>query len=240
MLHRLLWLSILFLLPWAWGLLFQFCAACVGCLAVCHLMPSKPNKRWAYLLVLACLRIGEAANPGPNPDNFVLGAFNPSGLKGKAPFIVSQLAQGDIWAVSETHLCNQALVAFRSSMKFASSPFKFCLGGHPVPAQGNRTHHAAWRGVATISKHPTRHVPTNIPQELLESSRIMVSTSLVHDVWVTGGVVYGEPESSTYPQQKVHNELLLHHAALHICNLAKGPRYLAGDWNVTQHSLPSV
>ena len=32
-----------------------------------------------------CCRIGEAANPGPTQSNFVLGVFNPSGLKGKAP-----------------------------------------------------------------------------------------------------------------------------------------------------------
>ena len=197
------------------------------------------SSRWTYLLVLACFRVGEAANPGPDCHNFVLGAFNPSGLRDKAPYIVSHLAHGDIWAVSETHLCSQAILAFRSSIHFASGPFGYCVGGHPVPAQQNRTHHAAWRGVATLSKHPTRHVPTNIPPELLESSRIMVTTSLVHDVWVTGGVVYGEPESSTYPHQEAHNEVLLHHAASHVCNLARGPRYLAGDWNVSQHSLPA-
>lgn len=241
--HGLLWLTILFLLPGAFGhiftLLFHFCMFSVGCIAVCLFSHANMTKRWPYLLALACFRIGEAAHPGPQSDNFVLGIFNPSGLKGKAPFIVSQLAQGDIWAVSETHLCHHALLAFRSGIGFASGPYKYCLGGHPVPAQGNRTHHAAWRGVATLSKHPTRHVPRQVPADLYESSRIMITTSLVQDVWVTGGVVYGEPESSSYPQQRAHNESLLHHAALHICNLACGPRYLAGDWNVAQHTLPA-
>ena len=131
-----------------------------------------------FALALFCLsfslfvEVGEAANPGPSSSSFVLGAFNPSGLKGKAPFIVSHLAQGDIWAVSETHLCSQSMAAFRSSMHFAQGPFRFCVGGHPVPASSDRAFHAAWRGVAVLSKHPTRHVPSHVPIEVLRSSRI--------------------------------------------------------------------
>ena len=43
----------------------------------------------------------------PDISHFTLGAFNPSGLKGKGPYIVSQL-DGDLWAISETHLCSQS------------------------------------------------------------------------------------------------------------------------------------
>jgi hypothetical protein len=62
----------------------------------------------------------------------------------------------------------------------------------------------------------------------------------MHGVWITGGVVYGEPESGTYPQQKQHNEELIHHVANQVCHLHQGPRFLAGDWNCEQHTLPPV
>ena len=185
-----------------------------------------------------CCRIGEAANPGPTQSNFALGVFNPSGLKGKSPYIVSHLSFGDLWAVSETHLCHQSLAQFRSSSHFAKSPFRYSVGGYPVPAQQNRMYHNAWRGVAVLSKYPTRPVPSELPSELFQSSRVVITTSLVHDMWVTGGTVYGEPDSSSYPFQKTNNEALLHHVANHVCHLSRGPRYVAGDWNVAPDSLP--
>eukprot|EP00435_Cladocopium_sp_Y103_P034195 s179_g8.t2 len=110
--------------------------------------------------------------------------------------------------------------------------------GHPVPAQNSRLFHSAWRGVAILAKHPTRPLPNTWPSEVYASSRVLTATSLIADTWVTGGVVYGEPESSMYPHQKTHNEELLHHTACQICFLSRGPRYVAGDWNVAQHSLP--
>lgn len=141
-----MWVSLL--MSWTWGLCLQFRLGLRDA-AVCRKTSQRcPRFAWPYLLVLFLVcRVGEAANPGPSSSSFVLGAFNPSGLKGKAPFIVSHLAQGDIWAVSETHLCSQSMAAFRSSMHFAQGPFRFCVGGHPVPASSDRAFHAAWRGV---------------------------------------------------------------------------------------------
>ena len=223
----------------AWGLCFTILYVFTRGLAVCQIAFPKCVARWPYLCCFALVcRVGEAANPGPNP-NFVLGTFNPTGLPGKAPFIVSQLTQGDIWAVSETHLCSQSMATFRASMHFASSPYRYCIGGHPVPAQSNRSLHAAWRGVATISRHPTRALPVVLPPGLYESARVQITTTLVNDVWVTGSTVYGGPDSGSYPQYRFHNEQLLHHAAGYVCHLARGPRYVAGDWNVDQHSLPA-
>ena len=174
-------------------------------MAVCQFRSSHGGRGgfWPYVIAFAlCCRVGEAANPGPDQSNFVLGVFNPSGLKGKAPYLVSHLSHGDLWAVSETHLCHHTFAQFRSSLHFAKSQFKYCVGGHPVPSQPNRTYHAAWRGVSVLSKYPTRGVPSDLPIELVESSRVLISTTLVHDVWVTGGTVYGEPDSSTYPDPK--------------------------------------
>ena len=214
-----------------------------GFLAVCQTFDScRPPTSlwWRFVLLLMMCRIGEASNPGPpQADSFVLGAFNPSGLVGKAPYFVSHLAHGDIWAVSETHLCSKSLQTFRASLRFADSAHSYCIGGHPVPAQHSRQFHAAWRGVATLSKHPTRELPTCWPHAITASSRALVTTTLVNDIWVSGGTVFGEPESGMYPQQKQNTEALLQAVIGHICHLTTGPRYVAGDWNVSHGSLPA-
>lgn len=219
-------------------LIFGGWAVCPGS------MPQRSCSRfrWAYVVLLPVLcRIGEATNPGPDQSqsHFVLGAFNPSGLKGKAPYIVSHLTHGDIWAVSETHLCTQGLRRFRAGLHFAESPYKFCVGGHPVPSQHNRMFHSAWKGVGVLSKFPTRPLPVQWPAGIFESSRIQVTATLVHDTWLTGATVYGEPESSVYPQRKHNNEQLLQSAIAHVCHLSKGPRFVAGDWNVVSHAVPA-
>ena len=218
---------------------------CIGVGAVCpprqlQFCPGRAAWTFWFMLSLMC-RIGEATNPGPDEgrSHFVLGTFNPSGLKGKAPYIVSHLAHGDIWAVSETHLCAQSMQAFRSGLHFAESPYRYCVGGHPVPAQNNRMFHSAWRGVALLSKFPTRPLPNQWSQGIYESSRIQVTATLVHDTWLTGATVYGEPESAAYPQQKQNNEQLLQCAISQVCHLSKGPRFIAGDWNVLTQSLPA-
>ena len=227
------------LFTWTWGLLVcvvMFLGAAAFC---CHASFRCRNVLWPYFFVFTLLcRVGEATNPGPANSQFILGAFNPSGLKGKGPYIVSQLAEGDLWAISETHLCSQSLQAFRASLHFANSQFKYCVAGHPVPAQENRVFHEAWRGVAVLSKFPTRAVPHQMPPGIFESARTLITTTLMHDVWITGGVVYGEPESNSYPQQKIHNEEMLHHVANQVCHLHRGPRFMAGDWNCEQNTLP--
>ena len=202
-------------------------------LAVCQFT----SKGWStqfgvprFVVLLLMCRVGEALNPGP--ADFFLGTFNPSGLKGKAPYIVSHLAHGDIWAVTETHLCDQSMRSFRASMHFARGPHQYCIAGYPVPSQHNRVYHAAWRGVAVLAKHPTRAVSNCWPEGIYESSRAMVTTTLIDNVWITGATVYGEPESSSYPLQRANNEALLHAAICQVCHLNKGPRFVAGDWNV--------
>ena len=170
-----------------------------------------------FMLSLMC-SIGEATNLGPDEGrpHFVLGTFNPPGLKGKAPYRVSHLAQGDIWAVSETHLCAQSMEAFRTGLHFAESPCRYCVGGHPVPAHNNRMLHPDWRGVAWLPTVPTRPLPNPWPHGMFELSRVQVTATLVHDTWLTGAAVYGEPESAAYPQQKHNNEQLLQCAINHV------------------------
>ena len=85
---------LLFGLLGAWGLFVSILVVITRGLAFCQHASVRCRLQWPYLFCIALVcRVGEATNPGPNP-NFVLGSFNPSGLPGKAPYIVSQLTQG--------------------------------------------------------------------------------------------------------------------------------------------------
>ena len=126
--------------------------------------------------------------------------------------------------------------AFRKSLHFHSSKFKYCFGGHPVPHFGSN---GAWKGVAVLSAHPTRVLPQSWPPEVAGSSRAMISASLVNDEWLTGGVIYGEPDGHLHPSHRLHNEVILQNVAGHVCHLSKGFRFVAGDFNATIDSLPA-
>ena len=74
--------------------------------AVCHQRSSRfcPRLAWCILVLLFDCRVGEASNPGPPlEDNFVMGAFNPSGLRGKAPFFgLALVSWGFMGSVGDT------------------------------------------------------------------------------------------------------------------------------------------
>jgi hypothetical protein len=61
----------------------------------------------------------------------------------------------------------------------------------------------------------------------------------VDDFWLSGGVVYGEPESHLHPDRLRHTEALLQEVLGSICFLSAGPRFVAGDWNVHKDELPA-
>ena len=209
----------------------------------CH-KPTCTHSPVSVLLVLfLCSRIGEAANPGPPADRvqheFCIGAFNPSGLAHKATYVSEFLSHGDIWLVSETHLTEKAVRSFRDEMKFAGSSHKFCIGGHPVPPRHDSQIAGQWRGVATLAKHPTKAVPHEWNDFLHRSSRLQVTTTLMFDMWITCGTIYGETCGPDHPLYLQNNERLLKAMTEQICLHSVGPRVIAGDWNVHPGDLPS-
>ena len=211
----------------------------VACRARC-----RPCHRPGLLMMIltGLLRVGEASNPGPavhfEDCFFTIGAFNPSGLRNKAHYFCSHLAAGDIWAISETHFYGQDVSKFRAGLRATTaghdylvsdqSSLKPCLTSQP-----------SWRGVAMLSKHPTRGLPSGMPSSVTNSGRAVLSTTLLADVWISGGTVYGEPDGHRYPNHLRNTEFLLHHVASHVCHLCTGPRFVAGDWNVCQDSIPA-
>jgi hypothetical protein len=197
---------------------------------------SAKNRLVWLVLALSVCRIGEASHPGPDADSFVLGASNPTGLRCKATYVTEHMAHGDVWAFSETHLSSKDVVAFNAGLKFAQSPFQPLLGGFPASI-GNEA--GSWRGVGVLSKTPVRQIPNSWPIEIRTSARALAFTTLIDEVWLTGGVVYGEPDSHSYPSRLTHNEALLQAVIESVGFLFMGPRFIAGDWNVSFDELPA-
>ena len=189
-------------------------------------------RHYVALILIVLLHKGEAINPGPSSQGrtWTLGTFNPSGLNGKQQILTEHLAYGDIWAVAETHLSSRALQTFRKGLGCSQSPFRYVVGGHPTPVRAHSQHSGSWIGVATISRFPTRPVPVVWPVDAFQTSRVQVVTTLCHDVWISGGIVYGEPPGIHHPHAKQHTEKLLVTTIEAVLQLP-GCRYVAGDWN---------
>lgn len=179
-------------------------------------------------------RIGEAANPGPQ---FRIGCFNPSGLVAKGHIVHQSMNKCDILYASETHLSQRAMTPFKASLRHCKSNFQYVVGGHPVPVRHDRSLTGQWRGVAVIAKHPSRAVPAGWSSDIQKSCRVGHFSTLIHGIWVTAGVLYGECEGSQHPQYLETNDALLHAVATQVCALDPGPRVVAGDFNVTEGSL---
>ena len=191
------------------------------------------------MILLGAFPIGEASNPGPDHfEDFTLGTFNPSGLRNKAEFFQAHLAFGDVWTISETHFFGKDVTRFKAALRASRSAHKYCLTDQ-TSMRKSLLSQSSWKGVGVLSKFPTRAIPSTLPQPILDSGRALMFASLIGDVWTTGAVMYGEPNSHLHPSFLRNNEYLLHHVAAHICNLSAGPRFLAGDWNVDQDSLPA-
>lgn len=117
------------------------------------------------------------------------------------------------------------------------SHYKWCVSGWPVPHRSGASSHGCWVGVSAISKHPSRALPDVWPQEILHSSRIVVSTTFVADLWVSGITLYGVPIGPTHPGAKAATSQLVT-AAIDRLQVMSGPRYLAGDINHDVSTIP--
>lgn len=196
---------------------------------------------WTVLSMLAFLHRGEAVNPGPSECNGVdrqwsIGTFNPSGLGGKQQIINSSLGDCDLWAISETHLSSQSMHSFRQGLKWSRSDCTFCVGGCPVSLRPHSDKVGSWSGVAMLSKHPTRQVPVRWQPLTFESSRVLITSTLCADLWITGGVIYGEPPGIKHPDALQNTNLLAQEVLDHLLQ-SRGLRFLAGDFNFEKGSL---
>lgn len=234
----------------------------------CHQIPgregcSKPSAQarvmrsfcinrpcWLLVGLLSCSRIGEAKLPGPANHSalseassasqskfWTLGVCNPSGLPNKAHLLAQNST--DIWAVSESHLSIQGARVFKKNLRQEQSQYKWCVPGFPVTPRSTLSNHGSWSGVAIISKHPTRELPHAWPEHVYETSRILCTTTLINNFWLTGVTAYGLPTGPTHPRAKEKCNLLIQ-AAVNRLLLQDGPRFLAGDFNQDLADLPAI
>eukprot|EP00435_Cladocopium_sp_Y103_P038888 s1577_g10.t1 len=169
--------------------------------------------------------------------SFCIGCFNPSGLTGKAQIINESLAYGDVWAISETHLSHRTLPMFRRSLALTQSHFSHCVAGYPVPLRLQSHLSGGWKGVAALSKHPTRAIPVDFSDAVRYSSRAVVTATFIHDMWLTLGTIYGESAGQWHPNQLQNNDLLVREVATHVCLHSAGLRVVAGDFHNSEFDL---
>ena len=227
----------------------QFCCAILasGCCLPrmrCLAIRFQPRRFTSilYLFTLAVgVRYGEALHPGPRSKVtsrvFCIGSFNPSGLAGKAQVINQYLNHGDLWAIAETHLTTKSVSSFRRGLRVTQSPYRYLITGHPVPVRAHSQTSGGWKGVAALSKHPTRALPVTWDPDISASSRVLVTSTLLNDMWITLGTIYGESAGTWHPQYLHHNEQLLRAVAKQVCLYSTGLRVVAGDFNLKEHDV---
>ena len=55
----------------------------------------------------------------------------------------------------------------------------------------------AYSGVAVVAKVPTRALCAAWPDDLYDTGRVQIVGSLVHNVWITGAIMYGYPQGKS-------------------------------------------
>lgn len=70
----------------------------------------------------------------------------------------------------------------------------------------------------------------------MRSSRILFTTTLCQDLWISGATIYGEPPGTSHPNTAEHTDTLIQ-TAIDSLSLMPGLRFLAGDLNFELGSL---
>eukprot|EP00438_Fugacium_kawagutii_P032583 Skav236449 [mRNA] locus=scaffold1758:16283:20872:+ [translate_table: standard] len=131
------------------------------------------------------------------------------------------------------------MTQFRAGLASSKSSYRYVVGGHPVPLRSDRTHTGLWRGVAALSPWPTRAAPFGWNDNVHRSSRVGHFSTLVRDLWISTGILYGVCEGPQHPDYLDQNDCLLDALATQVCALDQGLRIVAGDFNVLEDSLAS-
>lgn len=120
--------------------------------------------------------------------------------------------------------------SFRQGLKWSDSEFAYCIGGQPVSLRSHSCNTGSWNGVAVLSKFPTRAVPVPWGDQVYQTSRVQLTATLCEDLWITGGVLYGEPPGVQHPMARQNTDTLAMDVVSHLCQLS-GLRFFGGDLN---------
>ena len=196
-------------------------------------------------VLLQVFRYGEALHPGPSCQGFVLGLLNPTGLYNKAE-LVNQLPQGThgtAWIVSETHLTQTGCAQFKKSLLLSKSPYKLVHGEYVPPKYSHQSQLAVRgkeRGVGFLTTTPSRSLMHDWPRQVTQQQRCHVAGIQMGQLWLQGGAFYGSAFQSTGVTTRENNNSLLTHIVNRLCEGARGPRFLGGDFNHFIDDLPGV
>ena len=196
--------------------------------------PSRSPRRPPH----AGQRIGEASNPGPP---FWLGVINPSGLRGKE-HVVATLPDG-IWALSETHLSG---ITQRSVVKTLQAAYRQAsrsatiLPGAPVALRARSSSAGTWAGVMLLSQSVAKPLRTPWKFDEFGLGRVHLAQFWTGASSIVGTVVYGWPRGPTWPRATEATHELLKQLTQEITISRAGLRFVAGDFNQSESSLPCL
>ena len=185
-----------------------------------------------YIILMSCIRIGEASNPGP-----AIGTCNPSGMLGKAQMF-ADLPEG-IWGVTETHLSCYGIQKFRQDFRFHQPKSRF-LHGAPAPILSNSPGVIGGKavGVALLSSFPARNLHHEWTEKDFASGRLHVGASIINNQWIKCGTFYGCACDAKTKIVKDKSDQLLACLVERIGRQATGPRVIMGDFNQSLMDLP--
>eukprot|EP00438_Fugacium_kawagutii_P015307 Skav221896 [mRNA] locus=scaffold1395:707190:712031:+ [translate_table: standard] len=199
---------------------------------------------WAILLLSIQLRIGEAEHPGPNAssDFITIGAINPTGLLHKGSSIPSLPGtDASIWGVSETQLSAPGIRRFKDELRYHAKSFSM-FHSAPAPLRTHSFGAIAGKpvGTAFVTNVPSRSLAPSWTREDWNQSRFALNTFLVHQHWVHGAVLYGKAHLAESQAVKDETNRLLQILVDRLATQMQGKRFIMGDFNQLDGSLPAT
>eukprot|EP00438_Fugacium_kawagutii_P016496 Skav221152 [mRNA] locus=scaffold2925:187181:196674:+ [translate_table: standard] len=189
------------------------------------LMLSRRSTLLGIIAFVTSMRIGEANNPGP-----IFGSFNATGLMSKSG-VIKTMPSGT-YAVQETHLSSRGIPRFKQELRWSDSGYHMCHG-HPAPLQSDTPSAIGGRctGVATLSTCPTRVLGHDWTSQEFQTSRCLVTATLVQQHWVTVGNGYGYADRHNTVDTQTKTNALLAKLTSRVVDGCAGFRMVVGDWN---------
>eukprot|EP00438_Fugacium_kawagutii_P023471 Skav220967 [mRNA] locus=scaffold1928:399017:402731:+ [translate_table: standard] len=188
---------------------------------------------------LCMMRVGEACNPGPVSRDFVIGIANPSGVTGKTHSFL-ELDRG-IWNIAETQCTDRGFRSFEKEIRAFQSPDRRLQVAHGAfaPPRHNSNIAGTWTGVAQLSDFPLRGLEIPWRGHEWTSGRTLVSSFHVDEHTVVGATIYAPPRGPTYRNAKALTTEMLMTITEELILGQRGPRFVAGDFNLDSHDLPT-
>ena len=210
----------------------------------------RPNKRLGvsflfrvllnYIILLSCIRFGEARHPGPSESpGVVVGTFNATGLLGKSK-LVEELPPG-LWGATETHLSKPGLAQFRKELQFCRTKQRFLTTSvAPLLSDSLGSVGGKATGVGLLSSYPCRNLPCQWPLDLQETARVHASAACIQNSWIRIGTFYGYAKCPKNKTTQSQSDLLLELLTDRIVRASQGFRVICGDFNQPIRALPQT